>query len=98
MFVFGEITENHIQSLDHLSSKLAPCKLKELLPVHEAAVVLVDGPEGEGGLVPFHSVRPDRGALGLPAHLLQVVLDAAAVLGTLDKLLPSMTMTVRIRM
>ena len=74
---------------------MIPGELEELLPVHEATVVLVDGPEGERGLVSLDSVRPDSGALGLPPNLLQVVLDAAAVLGTLDKLLPSMTRTVR---
>ena len=74
---------------------MIPGELEELFPVHEATVVLVDGPEGEGGLVPLHGVGPDSRALGLPPDLLQVVLDAAAVLGTLDKLLPSMTRTVR---
>ena len=52
--------------LDHLSSKLAPCKLKELLPVHEAAVVLVDGPEGGAGLVLLPGDHQGPGAAPLP--------------------------------
>ena len=74
---------------------MLPGELEKLCPVHEATVVLVYGPEGEGGLVSLDSVRPDSGALGLPPNLLQVVLDTAAALGTLDKLLPNMTRTVR---
>ena len=72
-----------------MTGRFLPGELEELRPVHEATVVLVDGPEGERGLVSLHSLRPGHGALGLPPHLLQVVLDAATALGTLDKLLPN---------
>ena len=80
-----------------LEESVIPGELEELFPVHEATVVLVDGPEGERGLVPLHSVRPGSGALALPPHLLQVVLDTATALGTLDKLLPNTRRTVTTR-
>ena len=71
-------------------SKL-PGKLQELLPVHVAAVVLVDGSEGGARLVhvPHLGGGLHRGGprAAPPAAPLQVLLHNPGALGKVDKLI-----------
>lgn len=74
-----------------------PGELQELLSIHEAAVVLVDGPEGGAGLVllPGDHRRGPRARTRpptlLPSRLLKIILHTATTFSKGHKVFPGKT-------
>ena len=102
---FGSLLKKQTRSLNYFTTKRErPGELQELLSVHEAAVVLVDGPEGGAGLVllagdhwrgPRARTRPPT---LIPSRLLKIILHTATTFSKGHKVFPRKTRMKSVRL